>query len=154
MRNFWCLLLTLFSTAAVADWPYRIIKVECTASEISVIDYSAYNDDGLRRLREKGAVDVDKLSTWRHTNNDLNVPDKPLPYKRKCRLRSGIYEIVLTNQVTDGYSPPNPVITIKRNTPDHRSKYLFKDLVLSEMPKETTMIVISKEFPGGNFIKR
>lgn len=138
---------------AMADWPFRILKVECTAKEIRIIDYSAYNEDGKRRLREKGVIDVDKLSTWKHTNDDLNVPDKPQPYKRTCKLQTGRYAITLTNQSTGGYSPPDPVINITRITSDHKSERLFKDLELTEMPNKETEIVISGKYPTGQLIK-
>jgi len=145
--------LLLCPTDAIADWPFRILKIECTAKEIAVVDYSAYNEDGKKRLHEKGAIDVDKLSTWRHTSDDLNVPDRPQPYRRTCKLPTGIYSITLTNQSTGGYSPPDPVINITRSTSEHHSERLFKDLVLTEMPQAVTKIVISVECPNGRLIK-
>jgi len=140
------------SAVAWADWPYRIMKVQCTAEKIEVIDYSAYNEDGRMRLLESDAINVDKLSTW-VTRDDFNFPDQPLPHKVTCELGPRKYQIVLTNASTGGYSPPNPVVNITDITNPGSPERLFVDFGLPHMPGvEETKFVISKREPRGVFL--
>jgi hypothetical protein len=140
------------SAGASADWPYRIMKVECNADTIEVIDYSAYNEDGKMRLLESNVIDVDKLSTW-ITRNDLNFPDQPLPHKVVCELGRRKYQIVLTNGPTRGYSPPDPVVNITDITNPRSPDRLFVDFALARMPVGETKFVVSKREPRGVFIR-
>jgi hypothetical protein len=145
-------IILLFSTSALADWPYRIMKIKCTKSMIEIIDYSAYDEDGEARLKEKGVIDVDQLSTWRHTQNDLNVPDKPLPLETVCSIPSGKYKIILNNRAigsSAGWWPPVPVVDISEISNPRNPVVLFKDIELSEFPQKHVKIIISKKYPHG-----
>jgi hypothetical protein len=153
MRIIALFILLPVSMSAMADWPYRSIKIECQSELIEVIDYSAYNEEGQARLNEPGVINVDKLSTWRHTANDLNVPDKPLPYKKVCKVGTRTYSIVLNNASTGGYSPPNPVVSIIDITIPNKPDVLIDKFELTDMPEEETKFIVSKKYPKGIFIK-
>jgi hypothetical protein len=129
------------------------MKIECLNNMIEVIDYSDYNEAGEARLKEPGVINVDNLSTWRHTADDLNVPDKPLPHKKVCKVSSRTYSIILNNASIGGYSPPDPVVSITDITNPKKPDRLVDKFELTDMPEEETKFVISKEHPKGMFIK-
>lgn len=142
----------LFSAYALADWPYRIMKIKCTQTTIEINDYSAYDEVGEARLKEKGVIDVDKLSTWRHTESGLNVPDKPLPYETVCSIPSGKYKIFLTNKSigsSAGWWPPVPVLSISEISDIQNPVVLFRDIELSEFPQKHVRILFSEKYPRG-----
>ncbi|WP_223469102.1 hypothetical protein [Massilia soli] len=141
------------SSSALADWYYRSFKVECSRDQIAVIDYSAYNEAGEARLLERNVIDVDKLSTWRTTEDDLNVPDKPLPHRRECKMGGKKYSIVLTNQSNGGYSPPVPVVNITNTTNPRRPIRIVSECALYDMPEGETKIVLSISHPQGQFFR-
>ena len=151
MRAGLLLLSMLLATSAHADWYYYVMKVVCEKSELKVINYSAYNEEGQARGKEPDAIDVDTLSTWRTTENDLNVPDKPLPYVKVCAIPSGKYRVVLTN-TGGGYSAPYPVVNVTEVTNPQKPKILIHDLYLDRVVKNRYEIVFSKSHPNGQII--
>ncbi|GAB3467450.1 hypothetical protein GCM10027321_34930 [Massilia terrae] len=140
------------SSHALADWPYRGIKVECSRDALAVIDYSEYNEEGKARLSQANVIDVDKLSTWRH-ENDLNVPDKPLPRKIECKAGGQRYSLVLTNSSNGGYAPPSPVIAVANTSTPNHPVQIIAACTLEDMPEGETKIVFSRRHPNGQFFK-
>jgi uncharacterized protein YecT (DUF1311 family) len=138
---------------AHADWYYYVMKVVCTANELRVLDYSAYNEEGAQRRFETGAIDVDKLSTWRRTENDLNVPDKPRPHVTVCKIPSGRYRVTLTN-AGGGYSAPFPVINVHEISNPNQQKVLIHNLALTDSHEyQRIELVFSTAYPRGRIIK-
>jgi hypothetical protein len=140
-----------FATSAYADWYYHVMKVVCEKNELKVIDYSAYNEVGEARSKEPDAIDVDSLSTWKTTENDLNVPDQPLPYVKLCAIPSGKYKVVLTN-AGGGYSAPYPVVNVIEVSDRKKPKTLIRNLSLDHVVKNRYEIIFSKDFPKGRII--
>ena len=142
------------SVPAYADWYYYVMKVECGKTDLRIIDYSAYNEEGDARRTEPGAIDVDTLSTWRSVGekgNELNVPDKPLPYVKVCSIPTGTYKVILTN-AGGGYSAPYPVVNVIEISNSKKPKSLFHNLELSRGVNNRYEIVFSKEHPTGLII--
>ena len=143
----------LFATSAEADWYWYVMKVVCGDNELRVIDYSAYNEEGEARRLDPNAIDVDKLSTWKRTDQDLRVPDKPLPHVTICRIPAGKYRVVLTN-AGGGYSAPYPVINVQEISDPKHPKTLIKDISLEDSYKyKRYEIIFSSKYPKGNIIK-
>ncbi|MGB7543312.1 MAG: hypothetical protein WBM28_15020 [Burkholderiales bacterium] len=139
------------ATSANADWYYHVMKVVCDKSDLRVIDYSEYNEVGQARGKEPGAIDVDNLSTWKRTANDLNVPDKPLPHTEVCKIPSGEYKVILTN-AGGGYSAPYPVVNVTEITNPKAPRVLVKNLHLDHVVKNRYEIIFSKDHPEGLII--
>jgi hypothetical protein len=136
------------ASSAHADWYYHVMKVVCDKNELRVVDYSAYNELGQARGKEPDAIDVDTLSTWRATKDELNVPDKPLPYVKLCKITSGKFKVVLTN-AGGGYTAPHPVVNVTEVTDPVNPKSLINNLHLDHVVKNRYEIVFSKEHPDG-----
>jgi len=138
---------------AHADWYYYVMKVVCTKDELRVIDYSAYNEEGMARGAEPGAIDVDKLSTWKRTPDELNVPDKPLPNISTCSTASGKYRVILTN-AGGGYSAPYPVINVREISKPKLPVVLIKDFALDKSQEYKQFeILFNRENPRGRTIE-
>ena len=138
---------------AHADWYYYVMKVVCEKDALRIIDYSEYNEEGKARAAEPGAIDVDTLSTWRRTPNDLNVPDKPLPRITTCTIPAGKYRVVLTN-AGGGYSAPYPVVNVREISDPKQPKVLFQDLALDNSYEyKRYEILFSSEHPRGRIIE-
>ena len=143
----------LIPLQANADWYYYVMKVVCTKEELRVIDYSAYNEEGKSRGQEPSAIDVDKLSTWKHTPDELNVPDKPLPHVTICNIPAGKYRVVLTN-AGGGYSAPYPVVNVQEISDPKHPKVLIRNVVLEESHMyKRYEIIFSSKYPKGHIIK-
>ncbi len=135
-----------------ADWYYYVMKVVCTKDELRIIDYSAYNEEGEARAAEPGAIDVDKLSTWRRTPEELNVPDKPLPHVTICKIPAGKYRVTLTN-AGGGYSAPYPVVNVQEISDSKHPKVLIRNLALEKSYKyKRYEIIFSSKYPKGQKI--
>lgn len=149
----WLIIMSawLISPLASADWYYYVMKVECTSNELRIIDYSEYNELGLAQSKEADAIDVDTLSTWKTTDDGLNVPDKPLPYIKVCETSSGKYKVVLTN-AGGGYSAPYPVVTVFEISNPSFPKILIENMSLNFVVENRYEIVFSKENPIGLII--
>ena len=141
----------LVANSAHADWYYHVMKVKCDKSELRIIDYSAYNEEGEARSKEPDAIDVDTLSTWRTTENDLNVPDEPRPYEKICAIPSGTYKVVLTN-AGGGYSAPFPVVNVTEISDPRKPKVLIHNLGLPDVVKNRYEIIFSRKHPNGQVI--
>jgi hypothetical protein len=141
----------VLATPAHADWYYYVMKVVCDRSEIKIINYSAYNEIGEARGKESDAIDVDKLSTWKHTSDDLNVPDKPKPYVKVCKIPAGKYRVTLTN-AGGGYSAPYPVVNVVEISNPKVPTPLIADLALDNAVKNRYEIVFSTQHPKGQII--
>jgi hypothetical protein len=141
----------LLTTSAQADWYYRVMKVVCGKNELRVIDYSAPGELGEARGKERGAIDVDTLSTWKTTANELNVPDKPLPHIEICKIPSGKYKVTLTN-AGGGYSAPYAVVNVVEITNPQKPMVLIDNLHLNQILKKRYEIVFSKDHPEGLII--
>jgi hypothetical protein len=141
----------LFVSPARADWYYYVMKVVCNQDQLRIINYSAYNEEGQARGSEPDAIDVDKLSTWRHTENDLNVPDKPLPYVKTCKIRGGRYRVVLTN-AGGGYSAPYPVVNVSEISAPGKPRVLIRNLELKDVVRNRYEIIFSAKHPDGQII--
>jgi hypothetical protein len=151
-RTFVFLATLLGSSQAYADWYYYVMKIVCAKDELRIIDYSAYNEEGKARAAEPGAIDVDTLSTWRRTSNDLNVPDKPLPRVTICNIHAGKYQVVLTN-AGGGYSAPYPVVNVREISDPKQPKVLFRDVELDKSYEyKRYEIVFSSRYPKGQII--
>lgn len=137
----------LLTHEARADWYYYVMKIECGTETLRVINYSAYNEEGIARGKEPGAIDVDKLSTWRHTEDGLNIPDKPLPHIEICKIPSGKYKVILTN-AGGGYSAPYPVVNVLEISNPKKPKLLIDNLALPDVV-EKQEIAFSRENPNG-----
>ena len=147
-----CLAGFLFAPLAQADWYYFVMKVECQNDALRIIDYSAWNEEGQEHGSEPGAIDVDKLSTWRRTENDLNVPDKPLPHVTDCAISSGKYRVILTN-AGGGYSAPHPVINVLEVSVPDQPRILIRDLNLEDSSDyQRYEILFSSAYPRGRII--
>lgn len=150
------LFVFLFNGVGNADVPFRSVKIECHKDEIKVIDYSEWNDTGQERLKEPDVIAVDNLSTWKQTADGMyNVPDKPLPFKKICGVGLRTYQIVVTNRPNDDYTTPYPVVDIIDVTDRKKPVHLFKNEEddLHFMPDGETMYLVSKDKPGGVFIR-
>jgi hypothetical protein len=142
----------LIPLQAHADWYYYVMKVVCTKDELRIIDYSAYNEEGEARAAEPGAIDVDKLSTWRRTPEELNVPDKPLPHVTICKIPAGKYRVTLTN-AGGGYSAPYPVVNVQEISDSKHPKVLIRNLALEKSYKyKRYEIIFSSKYPKGQKI--
>lgn len=129
------------------------MKVVCEENSLRIIDYSAYNEEGKARSAEVGAIDVDKLSTWKHTSNDLNVPDQSRPHVTVCNIPAGKYRVVLTN-TGGGYAAPYPVVNVNEITSPKRPKILIHNLALDKSYEyKRYEIVFSSKYPKGHFIE-
>jgi hypothetical protein len=129
------------------------MKVECTKESLRIIDYSAYNEEGQARAAELGAINVDKLSTWKHTPNDLNVPDKPRPHVTICSTTAGKYRAALTN-AGGGYSAPYPVVNVREISNPKRPTVLIRDLALERSYEyKHYEIIFSSEYPKGHIVE-
>lgn len=127
------------------------MKVVCSRTELRIIDYSEYNEIGEARRYERGAIDVDKLSTWKHTSDDLNVPDKPRPYVKVCKIPAGTYKVTLTS-AGGGYSAPYPVVNVAEISNPKMPKRLITALELDQVVKNRYEIVFSAKTPEGQII--
>lgn len=150
MRRLVIALGCCLASSANADWYYYVMKIECEKNEIRIVNYSEYNELGKARGKEPGAIDVDTLSTWRSTENHLNVPDKPLPYVKICQIPSRKYKIVLTN-AGGGYVAPHPVVNVTEISDPKNPRILINNLHLGGV-KNRNEIVFSKENPDGLII--
>ena len=128
------------------------MKVVCDQNEIRIIDYSAYNELGEARGKERDVIDVDTLSTWKHTSDDLNVPDKPRPYVKVCKTPAGKYKVTLTN-TGGGYSAPYPVINVLEISNPKAPKRLITNLHLDQVVNKRYEIIFSKQYPKGQIIE-
>lgn len=151
MKKILLCIVVLISTEVSADWFYYVMKIECNNEELKVINYSAYNEIGLRRGKEEGAIDVDKLSTWRTTSDDLRVPDKPNPHVEDCSIPSGSYRVTITNE-GGGYSAPYPVVSVEEITNTSAPEVLIDSLRLRYSSEYINEIVFSKNHPKGHII--
>lgn len=151
MKTLLAAISCLLTASAHADWYYRVMKVVCTRSAISIIDYSAFNEIGEARGMESDAIDVDKLSTWKHTSNDLNVPDKPKPYVKVCKIPAGKYRVTLTN-AGGGYSAPYAVVNVVEISNPKVPIRLITELHLDQVVKSRYEIVFSTKYPKGQII--
>jgi hypothetical protein len=143
----------LVASDARADWYYFVMKIECGKTTLRIIDYSAYDEEGEARSMEPGAIDVDNLSTWRTTEKDLNVPDKPLPHISICVIPSGKYRVVLTN-AGGGWSAPYPVVNVQEISDPDRPRELIHDLKLDKSSEfKRYEIVFSPENASGKVIQ-
>jgi len=148
-----CICGCFASFSAHADWYYYVMKVVCEEGVLRIVDYSAFNEEGKARRAEIDAIDVDNLSTWKHTSNDLNVPDKPLPHVTVCNIPAGKYRVALTN-AGGGYSAPYPVVNVREETNPKRPKVVIRNLALDKSYEyQHYEIVFSSKFPKGNFIE-
>ncbi len=127
------------------------MRVVCEKNELRIIDYSAYNELGEARRKEPGAIDVDSLSTWKATDNGLNVPDKTLPYVKMCRLNSGKYKVILTN-AGGGHSSPYPVVNVSEISDPRHAKSLISNLELNHEMRNRYEIIFNLEYPKGKII--
>jgi len=134
-----------------ADWYYHVMKITCSENTIKVINYSAYNEIGEARGKEPDAIDVDKLSTWKTTADELNIPDKSLPYIKVCTIPSGKYKIILTN-AGGGYSAPYPVVNVSEISDLKNQKILIANLSLRDVVENKNEIIFSSEYPKGKVI--
>jgi hypothetical protein len=141
----------LLTASAHADWYYYVMKVVCDRSEIRIINYSAYNEIGEARSKEIDAIDVDELSTWKHTGDDLNVPDKPKPYVKVCKIPAGKYRVTLTN-AGGGYSAPYPVVNVVEISNSKMPTPLITNLELEGVEKGAYEIVFSSRYPKGKIV--
>ena len=147
-----CLAGLVFSFQAHADWYYYVMKVECQKDLLRIVDYSAYNEEGQAHASEPDAIDVDKLSTWKRTENDLNVPDEPRPHVADCTIPSGKYRVILTN-AGGGYSAPYPVINVRELSDAEQPKVLIRNLSLEHSSQYRRYeIVFSSAYPQGQVI--
>jgi hypothetical protein len=144
---FFCLL----TSSAHADWYWHVMKVVCDKNELRIIDYSAYNELGEARRIEPGAIDVDSLSTWKTTKEELNIPDKPRPYVKVCKIPSGKYKVILTN-AGGGYSAPYAVVNVLEISNPKKPTVLIKELHLDQVVENRYEIIFSKEHPEGIII--
>lgn len=151
MRILLVMLGLFFTNAASADWYYYVMKIACEKEKLRIINYSAFNELGKARGQEKGAIDVDTLSTWRRTDNDLKVPDKPLPYVQVCKIPSGKYQVTLTN-AGGGYTAPYPVVHVVEISNPAKPKILIDHLELAEIVNIKQEIVFSRNHPNGLII--
>jgi hypothetical protein len=142
----------LLAASAYADWYYRVMKVICDGETLRVIDYSAPNEIGEARSKESDAIDVDQLSTWKRTSNDLNVPDKPKPYVNVCAIPWGKYRVTLTN-AGGGYSAPYPVVNVVEISDPSAPKSLITDLHLNHIARSRYEIVFSRQHPNGKVVE-
>lgn len=145
--------LIIISSPANADWYYYAMKVVCTTQSLRIIDYSAYNEEGQAHAAEPGVIDVDKLSTWKRTPDDLNVPDKPLPHVTTCNTSAGKYQVVLTN-AGGGYSAPYPVINVREISNPKQPAVFIRDLALDKSYEyKRYEILFSRKYPKGQIIE-
>jgi hypothetical protein len=143
-----------FASQAKADWYYYVMKVACSTESLRIIDYSAHNEEGLTRAADPGAIDVDKLSTWKTTPDDLNVPDKPLPHVTVCSTAAGKYRVTLTN-AGGGYSAPYPIVNVREISNPQRPKVLFRNLSLERSyDYEHYEILFSRKHPKGRIVEK
>jgi hypothetical protein len=148
-----CFSVLLVAPSAHADWYYYVMKVICAKEELRIIDYSAYNEEGQKRAAQADAIDVDHLSTWKRTENDLNVPDKPLPHVTNCTIPAGTYRVVLTN-TGGGYSAPHPVVNVLDLSKPKAPRVLIRDLELNDSHNyKRYEIVFSSKYPRGRIIE-
>jgi len=139
--------------SAQGDWYYYVMKVECTNDYLRVIDYSAYNEEGKARAAESGAIDVDTLSTWRRTSEELNVPDMALPQVTVCNIPAGKYRVVLTNG-GGGYSAPYPVVNVQEISDPEVPRDIIRNLALDKsFQYKRYEILFSSDYPAGRMIK-
>jgi hypothetical protein len=150
MKKILIVLGCCFASSTHADWYYYVMKIVCEKNELRVVNYSAYNELGQVRGKEPDAIDVDTLSTWRTTENQLNVPDKPLPYVKICQIPTGKYKVVLTN-AGGGYTAPHPVVNVTETSDPKNPKTLINNLHLHGV-KNRNEIIFSKENPEGLII--
>jgi len=151
MKSLLAAFICLFATSAHADWYYHVMKVVCDRNEIRIIDYSEFNEVGETRGKESDAINVDNLSTWKHTSDDLNVPDKPKPYIKVCKIPAGNYKVTLTN-AGGGYSAPYPVVNVLEISNLKLLIPLITDLALDQVVKNRYEIVFSTQYPRGHII--
>jgi hypothetical protein len=143
----------LCTSEAHADWYYFVMKVECTKDSLRIVDYSAYDEEGKARAAEPGAIDVDTLSTWKSTPDDLNVPDQPIPNVTVCKIPAGKYRVVLTN-AGGGYSAPYPVVNVLEITNPKRPKFLIRNLALNKSYEyKRYEIHFSSKYPIGHIVE-
>lgn len=149
MRQVIFFILFVVASKASADWFYYVIKIECNSEEFKVINYSAYNEEGRKRGKENGVIDVDKLSTWRTTPDGLNIPDKSAPHIEECTTNSGKYRIIIENE-GGGYSAPYPVIYVDERSVSGNPNWLINRLSLEyRSEKYIKELVFSAEHPEG-----
>jgi hypothetical protein len=143
----------IFSSYAHADWYWYVLKVDCSETQLKIINYSAYNEEGEARAAESGVIDVNDLSTYRMTEEDLRVPDKDLPHVETCRIPSGSYEVVLTN-AGGRWSAPFPIVNVTEVTNSTQPESLIKHLSLEDSYEyKKYEIIFSAESPKGKIIK-
>ena len=94
---------------------------------------------------------MDSLSTWKATDNGLNVPDKPLPYVKVCKLASHKYKVVLTN-AGGGHSAPYPVVNVSEVSDPRQAESLINNLELNHEVKTRYEIIFNLNHPRGKII--